>query len=126
MSSNPGPGYQQHPAHRVDLEPGPARVRVIFNGEIIADTRSALTVRETNYSPVHYIPSQDVRKEALRPSRHQSYCPFKGQASYWSIEAGGKEAADAVWAYQNPYDEVASLKDYMAFYPNRVDEILID
>lgn len=128
MSSaiNSGPGYKQRPDHRVDLETGPSRVRVLYSGETIADTTSAITVRESGYQPVHYVPAADVRQDLLTKTAHKTYCPFKGEASYWTVDLGGKHAENAVWAYEAPYDEVARIKGYMAFYPNRVDRILID
>ena len=122
-ATNSGPDYKQHPAHHVTLEPGPSRVRVLFSGETIADSHSALTLREANYAPVHYIPIADIRADTIEPTPHSTYCPFKGTASYWSIAAGGKRAENAVWAYRQPYDEVADIKDYAAFYPNKVDAI---
>jgi uncharacterized protein (DUF427 family) len=123
---NPGPGYRKHPEHRVEIGPGPAHVGVIFGGEIIADTKSAIAVKESGYQPVYYVPRDDVRQDLLVKTAHKTYCPFKGEASYWSIQLGGKQAENAVWSYSEPYDEVADLKDYMAFYPNRVDQILVE
>jgi uncharacterized protein (DUF427 family) len=125
-ATNSGPGYSQRPDHRVDLEAGPSRVRVIYNGETIADTASAITVRESGYQPVHYLPAADVREDLLTKSVHKTYCPFKGEASYWTVDLGGKRAENVVWSYEAPYDEVARIKGYMAFYPNRVDQILIN
>jgi uncharacterized protein (DUF427 family) len=125
-ATNSGPGYRQRPDHSVDLETGSSRVRVIYNGETIADTTSAITVRESGYQPVHYVPAADVRRDLLTKSVHKTYCPFKGEASYWTVDLGGKRAENAVWSYEAPYDEVARIKGYMAFYPNRVDRILID
>lgn len=128
MSATPnsGPGYATRPEHRVALSAGPSRVRVMFNGEVIADTAAAVTVNESNYQPVHYIPLADVRPDVLRASDHTSFCPFKGRARYWSLEAGDKRADNAAWAYDEPYDEVAGLKGKVAFYPGQVDSILID
>ncbi|WP_245296814.1 MULTISPECIES: DUF427 domain-containing protein [Rhodomicrobium] len=123
---NSGPGYAKRPDHRVDLEPGPHHVQVIFNGEVIADSMAAVTVNESTYPPVHYVPLADVRQDVLRASDHTSYCPFKGRANYWSLDVGGKRAENAVWAYNEPYDEVAELKGKVAFYPSQVDQILID
>lgn len=124
--SNSGPGYRQKPDHKVELKPGPARVRIVFNGETIADTSRAITVAETNYQPVHYIPITDVRMDLLKPSQHETYCPFKGTARYWSIETGSERAENAVWGYPAPYDEVSILRDYLAFYPDRGAQILVD
>jgi uncharacterized protein (DUF427 family) len=121
--ANPAPGYATKPDHRVDLLPEARRVRVTFAGAVIADSIAALRVEETGHGPVHYLPTQDVRLELLHPTEHHTYCPFKGDCSYWTIEAGGKHAENAVWAYQKPYDEAAGLADYYAFYKSRVDNI---
>ncbi len=122
-ASNSGPGYKRNPQHRIVIEPGPSRVRVVFNGETIADSGTALTLHEGNYPPVYYIPFADIRPDAIEATRHSSYCPYKGTASYWSLLAGGKRADNAVWAYQAPYDEVVAIKDHAAFYPGKVDAI---
>ena len=125
-TANSGPGYARYPEHRVTLEPGPSRVRVLFNGETIADTRSALTLREANYSAVFYIPIADVRATVIEPTQHTTYCPFKGTARYWTIKTEEKRAENAMWGYPAPYDEVADIKNYAAFYPNKVDAIETD
>ena len=125
-ATNSGPGYKQHPGHRITVEPAPSRVRVLLGGETIADSRSALLLREASYPPVYYIPIADIRADAIKPTRHSTYCPFKGDASYWSISASGKRAENALWAYQSPYDEVAAIKDHAAFYPSKVDAIEVD
>lgn len=125
-TSNSGPGYTRYPEYRVILEPGPSCVRVLFNGEIIADTRSALTLREANHSPVFYIPIVDIRATAIEPTQHTTYCPFKGTARYWTIKTGEKQAENAMWGYPAPYDEVVDIKNYAAFYPNKVDAIETD
>ncbi len=121
--ANPGPGYAKHPEHTIRCEAHPARVVVTFAGETIADSARSVVMREGRYPPVHYFPRDDVRMDLLQPTAHDSYCPFKGTASYFSIEAGGRTAENAVWSYESPYDEVLDLKDYLAFYPDRVDSI---
>ena len=125
-TAGPGPGYKRHPEHRVELSREGKRVRVTFGGETIADTTDAITIHEADYPPVHYIPSGDVRTELMTPTDNSTHCPFKGDASYWTINAGSETAENAVWAYKRPFDEVADIKDYMAFYPNRVDAINVD
>ena len=124
--ANPAPGFQKRPGHRVDLEAGPARIRVVFAGETVADTDAAITVKESNYASVHYIPLADVKTDVLKPSGHTTYCPFKGTARYWPLEANGERAENAVWAYDMPYDEVAQLQGHVAFYPDRGAQILVD
>ena len=123
--ANPAPGYQNKPEHRVDLLPETRRVRVTFAGQIVADTTTALRCEETGHEPVHYIPEQDMRLELMRPTDHKTYCPFKGDCSYWTLEVdGGKQRSEnAVWGYRAPYDEAKGLAGHYAFYPNRVDAI---
>jgi uncharacterized protein (DUF427 family) len=121
--ANPAPGFQRKPEHRVDLHPDSRRVRVTFNGQVIADSTATLRVEETGYEPVHYIPEKDMRMDLLRPTDHKTHCPFKGDASYWTIGAGDKQAENAVWGYRTPFDEVAGLAGHYAFYKTRVDAI---
>lgn len=124
---NPAPGYAKKPEHRVDLLPETRRVRVTFGGTVIADSTNALRCEETGHGPVHYLPEQDVRMDLLRPTEHKTYCPFKGDCSYWTIAvpgvAGDKQAENAVWGYRAPYDEAAKLAGHYAFYGSRVDSI---
>jgi len=111
------------PDHPITIAPNDKRVRVIFAGKVIADSRRALTLRETTYPPMQYIPRDDVDMTALRASDHHSHCPYKGDASYYSIEAGGRSAENAVWSYQQPYPAVKDIGAYLCFYPSRVDAI---
>lgn len=110
-----GPGYAKHPDHRVAVAGHAGRVRVYFNGKAVADSRCTLVVRESGYGPVHYFPRADVRMDLLAPSRRRSRCPFKGEARYWRLGVGGRTVADAVWAYPDPYDEVAAIAGCVAF-----------
>ena len=112
--------YRQYPDYRVDLEPNPDRVRVFLGDEMIADSRRTLLVRETRHEPVVYFPREDVSFEHLVRSEHTSFCPFKGEASYWTLRVAGRESENAVWSYEDPFDEVAGLKGYLAFYTDRV------
>lgn len=124
---NPAPGFASNPEHRVDLAPETRRVRVVFGGVTIADSSAALRVEETGHAPVHYLPEKDVRLDLMHRTDHHTRCPFKGEASYWTIEvpAGGevRRSDNAVWGYPTPYDEVRGIAGYYAFYPNRVDSI---
>jgi uncharacterized protein (DUF427 family) len=124
MSANTAPGYKRQPTHRVDIEPSTVHVQVEFGGQIIADTRSALLVLESHHDPVYYVPRRDVQMTHLVATDHTSYCPFKGHARYWSIRVGQRSAENAVWAYDEPYDEALPLQGHVAFYPDRVDRIL--
>lgn len=121
--ANPAPGYANKPDHRVDLLPEARRVRVAFAGAVIADSAAAIRCEETGHGPVFYLPEKDLRLELLHPTDHKTYCPFKGDCSYWTIETGGRRAENAVWGYRAPYDEAAGLAGHYAFYPNRVDSI---
>ena len=121
--ANPAPGYAQKPEHRVDLLPEARRVRVTFAGAVIADSKAALRVEETGHGPVHYVPEKDVRLDLMRPTEHKTYCPFKGDCSYWTVEVDGGTAENAVWGYRAPYDEANGLAGHYAFYTSRVDSI---
>jgi uncharacterized protein (DUF427 family) len=123
--ANPAPGYAEKPEHRVDLVPETRQVRVTFGGAVIAYSRAAVRVEETGHGPVHYVPEKDVRMDLLQPTAHKTYCPFKGDCSYWTIAVDGaaKQAENAVWAYRAPYDEASGLAGHYAFYKSRVDSI---
>jgi len=127
---NPAPGFVSRPDYRVDLVPESRRVRVVFAGVTIADSSAALRVEETGHAPVYYVPEKDVRLGLMRRTDHHTRCPYKGEASYWTIEVpdggGVRRAENAVWGYPKPYDEVAGIAGHYAFYPNRVDAISVD
>jgi uncharacterized protein (DUF427 family) len=111
------------PHHPISVEKNPARVVVTVAGRVIADTREALTLREATYPPVQYIPREDADLTQLERTDHESWCPFKGDASYYSINSGGKRSVNAVWTYEAPHAAVAEIKNHLAFYPDRVDSI---
>jgi uncharacterized protein (DUF427 family) len=113
------------PDHPITIERNPARVVVTVAGRVIADTREALTLSEAQYSAVQYIPRKDVHMTLLSRTDRATYCPYKGDASYFSIPVGGERSTDAVWTYETPYAAVADIKDHLAFYPDRVDAIEI-
>jgi len=110
--------------HPISIEVNPSRIVVKIGGKTVADTSAALTLREASYLSVQYIPRRDVDMTALARSEHTSYCPYKGDASYYSIPVGGDRSVNAVWTYETPFEAVAQVKDYVAFYPDRVDEII--
>ncbi len=114
-------GFKTNPEYKVILERSPRRVRVKFNGETIADSTAAHLLFETRHLPVYYFPRGDVRMDKLMPTEHHSFCPYKGTAAYWTIRVGDKVSENAVWGYPDPYDEVPALKDFVAFYWDRVD-----
>ena len=122
--SNPTPGYLKNPDHHIHFEASPRRVRVKFGGEWIADSTDMVLMYEVNHLPIYYFPVKDVRLDILHPTDHTSHCQYKGDASYWTIEAGGQTSENAVWAYQTPFDEMTAinLQDYCAFYWDRVDQ----
>jgi uncharacterized protein (DUF427 family) len=111
------------PDHPITLTPNPKRVLVKVAGALIADSRNALILQEASYPPVQYIPRKDVDMKLLERTDFSSYCPFKGDASYYSIPSGGDKSINAVWTYETPYASVAQIKDYVAFYPSRVEAI---
>ena len=111
------------PDHPITLTPHPARVVVRAGGQVVADTRHAVALREAGYPPVLYVPRDDVDLDQLERTSRTTYCPYKGDAAYYSIPAAGGRGADAVWTYEAPYDAVAAIRDHLAFYPDRMDAI---
>ncbi|MGK9050754.1 DUF427 domain-containing protein [Neorhizobium petrolearium] len=111
------------PDHPITVERNPARVVVKLGGKVVADSADTLTLREASYPPVHYIPRKDVDMSLLERTAHETYCPYKGEASYFSIPGGGERSKNAVWSYEHPYDAVAGIREHVAFYPDRVDSI---
>jgi uncharacterized protein (DUF427 family) len=117
------PVIQPGPNHPITITPTAGRVVVTAGGKVIADSRNALTLQESTYPAVQYVPLADVEQDLLERTATESYCPFKGDANYYSIPAGGDKAVDAVWEYSKPHDAVAEIKDHVAFWPGRVDTI---
>jgi uncharacterized protein (DUF427 family) len=107
--------------HVLYFEDSPKRVRVVFNGETVADSRRVKLMHEAGLLPVYYFPEEDVRMELLEGSDHASYCPFKGDASYWSVRVGDKVAENAAWGYPSPIDSAPPLSGLIAFYWRRMD-----
>jgi uncharacterized protein (DUF427 family) len=108
------------PDHPITVEPNPARVVVKIGGKVVADTTRAQALYEAGYPAVQYIPREDVDLSGLARTEHETYCPYKGEASYYSITSLGADGDNAVWTYEAPYDAVADIKDHLAFYPNKV------
>jgi uncharacterized protein (DUF427 family) len=117
------PRLEPSAKHPITIEPNPKRVVVRVGDHVVADTRDAVTLREASYQPVHYIPMDDVDASVLERTGHTSYCPFKGDATYFSVSIGGDQAENAVWEYLDPFPAVAEIKGRVAFYPDRVDAI---
>ena len=125
MGANSGPGWKKHPDHRITTRPAGKRVQVKAGGETIADSEDAVAMQESmsgsTVAPVvYYIPRKDVKMDRLVRTSHQTHCPFKGQASYYSIRNGPE---NAVWSYERPYDEMTAIEGLLAFYPDKVDSI---
>jgi uncharacterized protein (DUF427 family) len=114
---------QPGPDHPITVEPTKARVVVKAGGRVVADSRNALTLQEASYPAVQYIPRADVDFGVLERTDHETYCPYKGESSYYSLHVGEVKGKNAVWTYEQPYDAVAPIKDHVAFYPNVVDSI---
>jgi uncharacterized protein (DUF427 family) len=114
---------QPGPDHPISIETNPHRVRVLLGGVIIAETTRALTVKEASLPAVQYIPREDVSLDLLEKSTRTTHCPYKGDASYWDVTAGGIRARDAVWSYEKPFDAVKDIAGRLAFYPRKVDAI---
>lgn len=113
------------PDHPISIEPTAARIVVTLGGHPVADSTSVLVLREAAYPPVYYIPRKDVDMALLERTDHNTYCPYKGECSYYSIPAGGGRSVNAVWSYEEPYPAVTAIKGHVAFYPDRVDAISV-
>lgn len=113
------------PDHPITIEKSASHVVVTAGGKTIADTHDAVLLREASYPAVVYVPRKDVDMSQLQRTDHESYCPYKGDCSYYSIVPGGQRSVNAIWTYENPYESVGEIKEFMAFYPDRVDAIEI-
>ncbi len=109
--------------HPITIEPNPNRVRVLFNGRIVAATTRALTLKEASLQAVQYIPREDADMSLLERTARKTHCPYKNDAAYYTIRVAGRTAENAVWTYEDPYPAVAAIKEHLAFYPDRVDGI---
>jgi uncharacterized protein (DUF427 family) len=105
--------------HPITVTPSGRHVVVKVHGEVVADTDAALTLQESSYPAVHYIPLADVVAGALQPSDTTTYCPYKGEASYYHVVAGGTTVEDVIWTYEEPYPAVAEIAGHVAFYPDK-------
>ncbi len=115
------PGWSKNPDYVIDLDPIPARVRAVFNGETIVDSADARVMFELGHAPVYYFPRDDLAMEYLRRTDHRTFCPYKGYASYWSLEIGDRLAENAAWSYEDPYEQVTTIRDLVGFYWGRMD-----
>ncbi|WP_157015015.1 DUF427 domain-containing protein [Mesorhizobium xinjiangense] len=119
-TANPSPGYARNPGKVITLEPVTGTVTVRAGGTVIARSTRAMKLSEPPYPPVLYIPFDDVLFEHLERTAHSTHCPYKGDASYWTVLAIGETGENAMWAYEAPFDEMLAIKDHAAFYPDRV------
>ena len=111
------------PDHPITIARHPKRVVVTVAGKVVADTRNALALREASYPAVLYIPREDADMTLFERTDHATYCPYKGDCTYYSIPAGGARSVNAVWTYEHAYEAVSPIRSYLAFYPDRVDAI---
>ena len=111
------------PEHPITIEPSSGRVRVLFNGRVVAQTEDALTLKEATLAPVFYIPRKDADMTYFERTAHVSHCPYKGDAAYYSLRAGDRTAQNAVWTYEEPFPAMAQIAGRLAFYRDRVDAI---
>jgi uncharacterized protein (DUF427 family) len=111
------------PDHPITVSPAEGLMRVTVAGRIVAESARTLRLEEKGYPPVYYLPRSDAVMSLLVRTTHYTYCPYKGDATYYSIPSGGTKSENAVWSYEEPHEAVASIKKYLAFYPSRVDGI---
>jgi uncharacterized protein (DUF427 family) len=109
------------PDHPITVTPTRSRVSVHVGDRVIADSTRALTLQEADYPPSYYIPLEDVDADVLTRTEHETYCPFKGEASYYTVTVDDTTLDNVIWTYERPYDAVAEIAGHVAFYPNRVD-----
>ena len=107
-------------SHPISIEPDPQRLVVRVDDTVVADTTASLVLREAHREPVHYLPLEDVEAAYLRRSEHQTFCPWKGDATYYDLVIDGREIPNAIWVYEEPYDAMAQIKGHLAFYAQNV------
>ena len=117
ITLNNAPGFTRAPGYSITIKPAGQRSVVRHQGITLADTTDALILNEADYAPVLYIPAHDIRMDLMTASEHTTYCPFKGHATYWSLE----DSENIAWSYEDPYDEVMEIKGHVAFYADKVD-----
>ena len=111
------------PDHPITISPAESKVRVLVAGRVVAESKQALRLEEKGYPPVYYLPRSDADMSLLVRTTHYTYCPYKGDCTYYSIPIGGSKSEYAVWTYENPYEAMAQIKEHLAFYRSRVDAI---
>lgn len=121
LAELPPSSWRKNPAYGMDLDALPFRVRAEAGGETIIDSARAVVMFELGHAPVYYVPRDDVRMDLMTPTEHATHCPYKGDASYWTLNAGGKTVENAIWSYQDPYPEMAKLEGLIGIYWDRMD-----
>jgi len=121
-SGNSGPGYAKNPDYRIDIASAGKSVRIEVNGQTIVDSDKALLMREQNHPPVYYFPQSDVKMVNFQRTDNATHCPFKGDASYWTLTVADRVLENVMWSYETPCDEVSDVKEYVAFYRDRLDD----
>jgi uncharacterized protein (DUF427 family) len=111
------------PDHPITITPSKERVRVTFNGKVVADSKRALVLQEATYKPMFYIPREDAQMGMFSKTTNSTHCPYKGDASYYTIKVDTREAENAIWSYETPFPAMKEIEGHLAFYPNRVDKI---
>jgi uncharacterized protein (DUF427 family) len=114
------------PDHPITITASSKRVTVRAGGRQLASSTRALTLQEATYPGVHYLPREDADMGQLVKTSHHTYCPYKGECSYYSITSAGDRGVNAVWSYEAPYEAVAQIRGHLAFYPDRVDSITLE
>jgi uncharacterized protein (DUF427 family) len=121
LAELPPSSWPKNPRYPMDMVTVPARVTAIFNGTTVLDSERVQVMFELGHAPIYYVPREDVRTDLLHATEHATHCPYKGDASYWSLTVDGRMAENAVWGYQDPYPEMSHLKGLLGFYWDRVD-----
>ena len=120
-------GFVDHPDHKIDIEPAKGVVTVTVGGRTLLKTANALVLREADYAPVYYFPQEEIDNAALKSSDHSTWCPFKGAAGYFSLVAeDGDVLENAIWSYEDPFEEIAAIKGYLGFMPPHAEITVSD
>ena len=119
-SKGPAPGFAKHPGYEIQITPINKTVSVSLGGSVVAQSRAAIALTEGSYPPRYYLPMSDVRAAALTPSAHSTHCPFKGDASYWTVSGADQRVENGAWAYPEPFDECLAIAGYVSFYGEKM------
>ena len=122
-SSNPAPGFLKYPGEFLDYKTIERNIEIIFNNKIVASSNSFILLEEENYAPVMPVPREALFFEFMESTKYSKYCPFKGKASYWNINVCDNNVENAVWSYPDTFDESSIIKNYFAFYSDKVSTI---